>query len=57
MTDRPLEYHRVTSGTTRSYSSLLGIMHIHQFRRKPDKYGNRTERINRLYDHKNRTVF
>ncbi|MFS7967152.1 hypothetical protein Hanom_Chr09g00782421 [Helianthus anomalus] len=34
-----LEYHRAISGTTRSYSSSLGIMLIHQFRRKPNKYG------------------
>ncbi|MFS7949699.1 hypothetical protein Hanom_Chr06g00574651 [Helianthus anomalus] len=40
ITDGPLEYHRVTSGTTRSYPSPLGIiMPIHQFRRKPNKYG------------------
>ncbi|MFS7949943.1 hypothetical protein Hanom_Chr06g00577561 [Helianthus anomalus] len=39
MTDRPLEYHRATSGTTRSYPSPLGILPIHQFRRKPNKYG------------------
>ncbi|MFS8024425.1 hypothetical protein Hanom_Chr16g01463101 [Helianthus anomalus] len=31
--------HCATSGTTRSYPSPLGIMHIHQFRRKPNKYG------------------
>ncbi|MFS7926081.1 hypothetical protein Hanom_Chr04g00292811 [Helianthus anomalus] len=37
--DGPLEYHRATSGTTRSYPSPLGIMPIHQFRRKPNKYG------------------
>ncbi|MFS7889826.1 hypothetical protein Hanom_Chr00s000005g01611621 [Helianthus anomalus] len=34
----PLEYHRATSGTTRSYPSSLDIMSIHQFRRKPNKY-------------------
>ncbi|MFS7939144.1 hypothetical protein Hanom_Chr05g00448291 [Helianthus anomalus] len=39
ITDGPLEYHRATSGTTRSYPSPLGIMPIHQFRRKPNKYG------------------
>ncbi|MFS8001930.1 hypothetical protein Hanom_Chr13g01196111 [Helianthus anomalus] len=39
ITDGPLEYHRVTSRTTRSYLSPLGIMPIHQFRRKPSKYG------------------
>ncbi|MFS7933870.1 hypothetical protein Hanom_Chr04g00384871 [Helianthus anomalus] len=38
ITDGPLEYHRVTSRTTRSYPSPLDIMPIHQFRRKPDKY-------------------
>ncbi|MFS7955305.1 hypothetical protein Hanom_Chr07g00641111 [Helianthus anomalus] len=38
ITDRPLEYHRATSRTTRSYPSPLGIMPIHQFRRKPNKY-------------------
>ncbi|MFS7978110.1 putative polyribonucleotide nucleotidyltransferase [Helianthus anomalus] len=30
ITDGPLEYHRATSGTTRSYPSPLGIMPIHQ---------------------------
>ncbi|MFS7944275.1 hypothetical protein Hanom_Chr06g00510161 [Helianthus anomalus] len=39
ITDGPLEYHRATSGTTRSYPSPLGIMPIHQFRSKPNKYG------------------
>ncbi|MFS8009794.1 hypothetical protein Hanom_Chr14g01289541 [Helianthus anomalus] len=39
ITDGPLEYHRATSGTTRSYPSPLDIMSIHQFRRKPNKYG------------------
>ncbi|MFS7979746.1 hypothetical protein Hanom_Chr10g00931311 [Helianthus anomalus] len=39
ITDGPLEYHRATSGITRSYPSPLDIMHIHQFRRKPNKYG------------------
>ncbi|MFS7982871.1 hypothetical protein Hanom_Chr11g00967871 [Helianthus anomalus] len=34
-----LEYHCAINGTTRSYPSPLGIMHIHQFRRKPNKYG------------------
>ncbi|MFS8000099.1 hypothetical protein Hanom_Chr12g01174391 [Helianthus anomalus] len=34
-----MEYHRATSGTTRSYPSPIGIMPIHQFRRKPNKYG------------------
>ncbi|KAJ0682942.1 hypothetical protein HanPI659440_Chr16g0652911 [Helianthus annuus] len=38
ITDGSLEYHRATSGTTRSYPSRLGIIHIHQFRRKPNKY-------------------
>ncbi|MFS7900462.1 hypothetical protein Hanom_Chr00s115056g01809241 [Helianthus anomalus] len=38
ITDRPLEYHRATRGTSRSYSSPLGIM-SHQFRRKPNKHG------------------
>ncbi|MFS7964188.1 hypothetical protein Hanom_Chr08g00747271 [Helianthus anomalus] len=42
ITDGPLEYHRATSGTTRSYSSPLVIMPIHQFRGKPNKYGKRT---------------
>ncbi|MFS7907229.1 hypothetical protein Hanom_Chr01g00068831 [Helianthus anomalus] len=39
ITDGPLEFHRATSRTTRSYLSPLGIMHIHQFRRKPNKHG------------------
>ncbi|MFS8027254.1 hypothetical protein Hanom_Chr16g01496501 [Helianthus anomalus] len=39
ITDGSLEYHRATSETTRSYPSPLGIMPIHQFRRKPNKYG------------------
>ncbi|MFS8000775.1 hypothetical protein Hanom_Chr13g01182421 [Helianthus anomalus] len=39
ITDGPLEYHLATSGTTRSYPSPLGIMSIHQFRRKPNIYG------------------
>ncbi|MFS8018032.1 hypothetical protein Hanom_Chr15g01387391 [Helianthus anomalus] len=38
ITDGPLEYHRVTRGTTRSYPSPLGIM-PQQFRRKPNKHG------------------
>ncbi|MFS7927765.1 hypothetical protein Hanom_Chr04g00312981 [Helianthus anomalus] len=38
ITDRPLEYNRVISGTTRSYSSPLGIMPIHKFMKKPNKY-------------------
>ncbi|MFS8025140.1 hypothetical protein Hanom_Chr16g01471431 [Helianthus anomalus] len=38
ITDGPLEYHRATRGTTRSYPSPLGIM-PHQFRRKPNKHG------------------
>ncbi|MFS8028093.1 hypothetical protein Hanom_Chr16g01506441 [Helianthus anomalus] len=42
ITNGPLEYHRVTSGTTRSYPSPLGLMPIHQFRRKPNKYGKKT---------------
>ncbi|MFS7945115.1 hypothetical protein Hanom_Chr06g00520221 [Helianthus anomalus] len=33
-----LEYHHVISGITRSYPSPLGIMHIHKFKRKPNKY-------------------
>ncbi|MFS8003941.1 hypothetical protein Hanom_Chr13g01219771 [Helianthus anomalus] len=37
--DGPLEYHHVTSGTIRSYPFSLDIMHIHQFRSKPNKYG------------------
>ncbi|MFS7953464.1 hypothetical protein Hanom_Chr07g00618951 [Helianthus anomalus] len=37
ITDGPLEYHRATSGTTRSYPSPLSIMPIHQFMRKPNK--------------------
>ncbi|MFS8001431.1 hypothetical protein Hanom_Chr13g01190321 [Helianthus anomalus] len=37
-TDGSLEHHRATNGTIRSYSSPLGIMPIHQFRRKPHKY-------------------
>ncbi|MFS7917346.1 hypothetical protein Hanom_Chr03g00187951 [Helianthus anomalus] len=36
--DGPLEYHRATSGITRSYLYPLGIMPIHQFRRKHNKY-------------------
>ncbi|MFS8030482.1 hypothetical protein Hanom_Chr17g01534581 [Helianthus anomalus] len=39
ITDGPLQYHRATSGTTRSYPAPLGIMYIHQFKRKPNKYG------------------
>ncbi|MFS7895576.1 hypothetical protein Hanom_Chr00s003057g01708381 [Helianthus anomalus] len=39
ITDGPLEYYRSTSGTTRSYPSPLGIIPIHQFKRKPNKYG------------------
>ncbi|MFS7948028.1 hypothetical protein Hanom_Chr06g00555141 [Helianthus anomalus] len=38
LTDGPLEYHRATSESTRSYPSPLGIMHIYQFRGKPNKY-------------------
>ncbi|MFS7899665.1 hypothetical protein Hanom_Chr00s071463g01789091 [Helianthus anomalus] len=38
ITDGPLEYHRATRGTTRSYPSPLGIM-PHQFSRKPNKHG------------------
>ncbi|MFS8032886.1 hypothetical protein Hanom_Chr17g01562951 [Helianthus anomalus] len=38
ITDGPLECHRATRGTTRSYTSPLGIM-PHQFRRKPNKHG------------------
>ncbi|MFS7985970.1 hypothetical protein Hanom_Chr11g01004961 [Helianthus anomalus] len=37
--DGPLEYHRATSRTIRSYPYPLGIMHIHQVKRKPNKYG------------------
>ncbi|MFS8019407.1 hypothetical protein Hanom_Chr15g01403421 [Helianthus anomalus] len=39
ITDGPLEFHRATSGTTRSYLSPLGIIPIHQFRKKTNKYG------------------
>ncbi|MFS7979628.1 hypothetical protein Hanom_Chr10g00929941 [Helianthus anomalus] len=39
--DVPLEYHRGTSRTTRSYLSPQGIMPIHKFRRKPNKYGKK----------------
>ncbi|MFS7986770.1 hypothetical protein Hanom_Chr11g01014181 [Helianthus anomalus] len=39
ITNGPLEYHHATNRTTRSYPSPLGIMHMHQFRRKPNKYG------------------
>ncbi|MFS7972807.1 hypothetical protein Hanom_Chr09g00849181 [Helianthus anomalus] len=39
ITDVLFEYHRATSGTTRSYPSPLHIMSIHQFRRKHNKYG------------------
>ncbi|MFS8033033.1 hypothetical protein Hanom_Chr17g01564701 [Helianthus anomalus] len=45
ITDRPLENNRATSGTTRSYLSPLGIIHIHQLRKKPNKYGK-----SRLYE-------
>ncbi|MFS7919671.1 hypothetical protein Hanom_Chr03g00215421 [Helianthus anomalus] len=38
LTDGPLEYDCATSGTIRSYPSPLGIMPIHQFRRKRNKY-------------------
>ncbi|MFS8007543.1 hypothetical protein Hanom_Chr14g01262251 [Helianthus anomalus] len=41
ITDGPLEYHRDTSGTTRSYPSPLGIMPTHQFRSKLNKYGKK----------------
>ncbi|MFS7985971.1 hypothetical protein Hanom_Chr11g01004991 [Helianthus anomalus] len=37
--DGPLEYHRATSRTIRSYPYPLGIMHIYQVKRKPNKYG------------------
>ncbi|MFS7970108.1 hypothetical protein Hanom_Chr09g00817111 [Helianthus anomalus] len=50
ITDGPLEYHRATSGTTRSYPSTLGIMSIHQFRRKPNKYGKNHPCGNRTQD-------
>ncbi|MFS7951632.1 hypothetical protein Hanom_Chr07g00597391 [Helianthus anomalus] len=33
-----LEYHCATSRITRSYPSPLGIMPIHQFRSKHNKY-------------------
>ncbi|MFS7942963.1 hypothetical protein Hanom_Chr06g00494691 [Helianthus anomalus] len=39
ITDGLLKYHRVTSGTTRLYHLHYAIMSIHQFRRKPNKYG------------------
>ncbi|MFS7969094.1 hypothetical protein Hanom_Chr09g00805131 [Helianthus anomalus] len=39
ITDGPLEYYRAISETIQSYPSPLGIMSIHQFRRKPNKYG------------------
>ncbi|MFS7950482.1 hypothetical protein Hanom_Chr07g00583761 [Helianthus anomalus] len=39
ITDGLLKYHRVISGSTRSYPSPLSIMSIHQFSRKPNKYG------------------
>ncbi|MFS7940032.1 hypothetical protein Hanom_Chr05g00458881 [Helianthus anomalus] len=35
ITDGPLDF----SGIIRSYQSPLGIMPIHQFRKKPNKYG------------------
>ncbi|MFS7891004.1 hypothetical protein Hanom_Chr05g00451091 [Helianthus anomalus] len=37
-TDGLLEYNRATRETIRSYPFSLGIMPIHQFRRKPNKY-------------------
>ncbi|MFS7939118.1 hypothetical protein Hanom_Chr05g00447951 [Helianthus anomalus] len=43
ITDGLLEYHRVTGGITRSYPSPLGIMSIHQFKSKHNKYGKRIE--------------
>ncbi|MFS7895212.1 hypothetical protein Hanom_Chr00s002522g01701121 [Helianthus anomalus] len=46
----PLEYHRATCGTTRSYPSPLGIMSIHQFRSKPNKYGKKLPCGNRTQD-------
>ncbi|MFS8030581.1 hypothetical protein Hanom_Chr17g01535681 [Helianthus anomalus] len=50
ITDGPLEYHRVTSGTTRLYPYPLGILLIHQFRRKPNKYGKNPFCGNRTQD-------
>ncbi|MFS8013208.1 hypothetical protein Hanom_Chr14g01330101 [Helianthus anomalus] len=38
ITNGSLEYHHATSGTIRSYPSPLGIIHIYQFRSKPNKY-------------------
>ncbi|MFS7924360.1 hypothetical protein Hanom_Chr03g00271661 [Helianthus anomalus] len=42
ITDEPLKYHRATDGTTKSYPSPLGIILIHQFKRKPNKYEKKT---------------
>ncbi|MFS8022894.1 hypothetical protein Hanom_Chr16g01444881 [Helianthus anomalus] len=39
ITDESLEYYRVNSVTTRSYPSLVGMLPIHRFRSKPNKYG------------------
>ncbi|MFS8025528.1 hypothetical protein Hanom_Chr16g01476151 [Helianthus anomalus] len=50
ITDGPLEYHRATSGTTRSYPSPLDIMPIHQFKRKPNRYGKNPRCGNRTQD-------
>ncbi|MFS8003828.1 hypothetical protein Hanom_Chr13g01218481 [Helianthus anomalus] len=41
ITDGPLKYHRTTSGTTRSYLSPLGMVLIHQFRRKSNRCGEK----------------
>ncbi|MFS7971140.1 hypothetical protein Hanom_Chr09g00829191 [Helianthus anomalus] len=50
ITDGPLEYHRAISGTTRSYPSPLGILPIHQFRGKPNKYEKNLLCVNRTHD-------
>ncbi|MFS8026174.1 hypothetical protein Hanom_Chr16g01483791 [Helianthus anomalus] len=50
ITDGPLEYHRATSGTIRSYLSPLDIMPIHRFRRKANKYGKNPPCGNRTQD-------
>ncbi|MFS8034060.1 hypothetical protein Hanom_Chr17g01576751 [Helianthus anomalus] len=46
----PLEYHRAISGTTRSYPTPPGIMSIHQFRNKPNKYEKNLPCDNRTQD-------
>ncbi|MFS7974772.1 hypothetical protein Hanom_Chr10g00872601 [Helianthus anomalus] len=45
ITDGPLEYHRATSGTTRSYPSPLGIMPIQQSGGNPINMENPLVRI------------